>query len=74
VPDAEVLGQTGSVTQPNSSLTFNTSGAFTGTGSITKTVQMGLEHATLHPSSPPTVVTQDNTVMLAFTIPNDIVY
>jgi len=74
VPDAEVLGQTGSVMQPNANLTFNTSGAFTGTGSITKTVQMGLEHATLGVGVPPTLVGQDDTGMLEFTVDNDYIY
>lgn len=71
---ADVLTQEGAVTIRNLSFTVNSSGGITATGTITKTKQLDIDALTKPPVNPPTVVTQDNTIMLEFTVDTDELY
>jgi len=71
--DAKLLGQKGAVTEPNGNMTMDEDGAFTSTGTITRTDQLDIDRLSRPAVNPPTVVVQDNTPMLEFTVDTDVV-
>lgn len=72
--ESTLLGQRGALTEPNGNIRINESGAFTSTGTITRTHQLDIDRLVRPAVSPPDVVVQDNTTMLEFTVDTDEVY